>query len=584
MQKLVGTLGSYDEATRSVHVLASTPKPVDGEALVSWDLERFKKNPVILWAHDNTQLPLGLAHDIVETPEGLKMRVRFSSAEMNPMAEQVRRGVAEGVIRGLSVGFDPGPGKEEKGPDGKIVKRSANVLAEVSFVPVPKDENALVLENEEDRKQRISNAASELAKSRQTRTDAVQRFDRSTLGKFQRTSVGGARVPARLSRTGILIYRNPDGSQRRELRLPDEVFKADSLKTLEDVPVVDITHHTAMVTPDTWKGAALGHVKTWRQDGKFIEAELVIQDGPTLDDIESGSRTEISCGYECKLDWTPGVWNGEPYDCIQRDIKYNHVALCPPNRGRAGPEVGLRLDANGEGAESLLETEENTMTIKVRLDGREYEEGSRAHLDALDASYKQALAAEQTKTAETKKQLDEAQGRLDAATAAAKKREEDEKLEEEKRKRSESERAASFRTRLKERFKRFSKILRAFGEDEDEDEEDEEKMGKKYDALIDACLDDAAGKELMIATIKKSAPQFNADGKSDAYIEARFDQLLEQVPAKNTPDDVVRAAVIHTRTDAKDGRGKNFKVMEGVLRKRAAERNGETTPANGGAK
>lgn len=176
-----------------------------------------------------------------------------------------------------------------------------------------------------------------------SRTDASGRLD-----KAKRTSIGGAYIPARLSRVGVLMYHLPNGSVRRELRHPDEIFKADSLATLDSVPVIDIKDHRDLLSPDDYRRATVGHVKSFRVDGKFISGELVVQDGATLDAIDSGERVEISCGYRCRLDMTPGTFNGEAYDCVQRDIQYNHVALCPPNRGRAGPEVSLRLD-QGDG-------------------------------------------------------------------------------------------------------------------------------------------------------------------------------------------------------------------------------------------
>lgn len=174
----------------------------------------------------------------------------------------------------------------------------------------------------------------------------VTHFDAGgRLQKAKRTSIGGAYIPARISRTGVLTYRLPDGHSRRELRHPDEVFDAASLATLDAVPVIDIEHHNALLSPEDYRRATVGHVKSFSRDGTFVASELVVQDGDTLEAIDAGERTEVSCGYSCKLDMTAGVFEGEAYDCIQREIRYNHVALCPPNRGRAGPDVALRLDA-----------------------------------------------------------------------------------------------------------------------------------------------------------------------------------------------------------------------------------------------
>lgn len=52
--------------------------------------------------------------------------------------------------------------------------------------------------------------------------------------------------------------------------------------------------------------------------------------------IEDGKEA-LSLGYRSRYDWTPGTWNGEAYDVVQRHIRGNHLALC--DAGRMGPEV-----------------------------------------------------------------------------------------------------------------------------------------------------------------------------------------------------------------------------------------------------
>jgi hypothetical protein len=41
-----------------------------------------------------------------------------------------------------------------------------------------------------------------------------------------------------LTRVGIFEYRRPDGSIRRELRLPEEVFAQESLASYKGKPVI----------------------------------------------------------------------------------------------------------------------------------------------------------------------------------------------------------------------------------------------------------------------------------------------------------------------------------------------------------
>ena len=55
--------------------------------------------------------------------------------------------------------------------------------------------------------------------------------------------------------------------------------------------------------------------------------------------IDSGEKKELSLGYACTYELTSGIWNGQRYDAIQRNIRGNHVAAVP--EGRMGPEVSV---------------------------------------------------------------------------------------------------------------------------------------------------------------------------------------------------------------------------------------------------
>lgn len=418
-------------------------------------------------------------------------------------------------------------------------------------------------------------------------TDSFDRYDvGGRLDKAKRTSLGGAYVNANITRTGVLSYRMPDGSMRRELRHPDEVFKKDSLATLADVPVIDIRDHTAMVGPDGYKRAACGHLKSYRRDGNFVAAELVVQDQDTLDAIDRGDRTEISCGYVCTLDFSPGTYNGEAYDCIQRNISYNHVALCPPNRGRAGPDVGLRLDTNTDArwgiAQINEDRKETTMSVRVKLDGIDYEYGSEAHVNAeiakakteAEKSAKARLdsleadkASVQAKLDEVTKAKDALQAKLDATQATLDQERLDKKSDEEKalKKAKEDAEAKAKKARARRRMERF--FSRYFsGEDDDSKDDDDgdgdgdgdgkdgkqKKRSKKYDA-VDEKLDAMSDRDLMVHCIKKVDPRFDATDRSDDYLEARFDAAVERVRETRSVDGVVRAAQLGlTKLDASE--------------------------------
>jgi hypothetical protein len=181
------------------------------------------------------------------------------------------------------------------------------------------------------------------------------------------------RVPAYLTRTGVFKYSDPNGNTVAEYRPPEEVFHADSLASVADAPVT--VGHVGMVSPDNHAQLSAGHVRDIRQDGDKVAGTVVLQGRKAIRAVEKGVR-EVSCGYVCRTDETPGIApDGTPYDRVQRDIRINHLALV--NVGRAGPEVRLRLDA----ADDQIPLEEPKMSDGVKqkvekFDGVEYDADS----------------------------------------------------------------------------------------------------------------------------------------------------------------------------------------------------------------
>lgn len=244
----------------------------------------------------------------------------------------------------------------------------------------------------------------------------VQRRADGRLGAVKTTGAGGVKVPASLTRTGILVYKRHDGSVQRELRRAEEVFSPDSLASIEDLPVTKL-HPPGLVTAETFSKFAIGHVsKAGRQDGELVMGDLVVSEASAIAAIERGELQEISCGYECDFDATPGVFNGERYDGEQKSIRYNHVALGPKGWGRAGPQVSLRLDAAG----NEVETSPRSETVKpLRIDGVDYDPTSDAFQQAF-AKFMTSAGELQALLDSTKAQASTAEAKADAADARVK--------------------------------------------------------------------------------------------------------------------------------------------------------------------
>lgn len=165
-----------------------------------------------------------------------------------------------------------------------------------------------------------------------------------------------------LTRVGIFEYRRPDGSIRRELRLPEEVFAQESLASYKGKPVI-LTHEAGMIDSDNVQQEQIGTILSeGTQDGDNVRAQIIIHDARKLD---YGLR-ELSLGYSLDLEEVPGEWQGQPYDTIQRNIRVNHLALV--EKARAGDSARLNID----GEDTQEEKGGNTMS--KRKDGLTPEE------------------------------------------------------------------------------------------------------------------------------------------------------------------------------------------------------------------
>lgn len=155
---------------------------------------------------------------------------------------------------------------------------------------------------------------------------------------------GSLLADARIARTGVQLYLGsevgkPDMALVRVYRPGAEVFSADTMKSVAHRPVTN-DHPKDFVNKDNWKDVAVGQTgDEITGEGIFIRVPLMVSDGATIKDIEQGKR-EISAGYTCDLDFASGIsQNGEQYDAIQRNIRFNHVAIVA--RGRAGSQVRI---------------------------------------------------------------------------------------------------------------------------------------------------------------------------------------------------------------------------------------------------
>ncbi len=108
-----------------------------------WMLDNFRKNPVVLFGHDYSGLPVAKATDIRIEGDTLIAEAEFATAAQYPFAETVYQMVKGGFLNATSVGFRPLKWVKNEERQGYDIEQAE--LFEFSIVPVPANPDALVM-------------------------------------------------------------------------------------------------------------------------------------------------------------------------------------------------------------------------------------------------------------------------------------------------------------------------------------------------------------------------------------------------------------------------------------------------------
>ncbi|MEE9382854.1 MAG: DUF2213 domain-containing protein [Nannocystaceae bacterium] len=206
------------------------------------------------------------------------------------------------------------------------------------------------------------------------------------VSKRSKTAQGFLLVPAAFSRAGIHDYRakqigitdrDPDDIVK-VYRPEDEVFSDASMASFGRVPVTnEHPRGDGVVTLDNVDSLSVGMSdEDVVREGDLMRGKLLITNRKAIADIEGG-KTQLSNGYHTDIEIGAGTTPaGEHFDAIQRNILGNHIAIVA--RGRGGARVSIADKGDG--------------TVKLTLDGKEYEV-DQAVADALRKSQKDTEAA-----------------------------------------------------------------------------------------------------------------------------------------------------------------------------------------------
>lgn len=157
-----------------------------------------------------------------------------------------------------------------------------------------------------------------------------------------------------LSKAGVFPYLGrsigaPEpGRVYMVLRPPEELGDPETVASFRLLPFVD--EHVMlgpeaegfMPAEDKGVHGVIGEQTYWDPEDETLYGNLKVWSEKLAWDLDPKNpdrKREISCGYRCVYDFTPGVYKGVRYDAVQRVLRGNHLALV--QRGRMGPEVAV---------------------------------------------------------------------------------------------------------------------------------------------------------------------------------------------------------------------------------------------------
>lgn len=255
--------------------------------------------------------------------------------------------------------------------------------------------------------------------------EKILRFDQMPISA-SRDNNGFLVAPACYTRVGVFYYVDETGSVRAEFRPEEEVFADETLKSLSMLPIT-LEHPPEMINPLNAKQWTVGFSSELvKRENNLATGFIKVTDAKAINAIENADKQEMSCGYHADLEMTEGIWEGIKYDAIQRNIRYNHIAIV--ERGRAGAQCRIKTDASDVRMSTVVDNNNNRsqkMAV-IKIDGIDVELNDTSHqvvakeLARRDASAKdleEKIDEYKKKIKDMESELEKMQGTKDAVEA-----------------------------------------------------------------------------------------------------------------------------------------------------------------------
>lgn len=405
----------------------------------------------------------------------------------------------------------------------------------------------------------------------QQRSDEVTEslhFDRGVIYKHEDTPEGFLRLHMTIAKVGELKYFNKDGSERLEVVTPEVLFDAKSIDSFKMKPITSPHHPPVMLNADNagaYSKGMTGNLVTI--DGDFLGIVATVTDAETIRNVKSGRTKQVSCGY---LAGTKQRSDGK-FDQLYR--MGNHVTIC--EQGRAGADVRVNVDsAEGTPLETfvsepiynndeIMSNPTNTIsptleTITLKLDEFESitiptsyarqisdkfkrDADSMASAKARVAELEEELKAAKTSLAGMLKDKTDAISNLDALNTALKATGFDSIEALAKEKDSQTARADQLADELKQLKEAPVKLDTA---DLMIAVKARRELERKCDGLLpkDFNIDEASDRQLREAVVINKSSLTTLEGRNDAYVEARFDSIVEAHENRDTSAQLAASA------------------------------------------
>lgn len=338
--------------------------------------------------------------------------------------------------------------------------------------------------------------------------------------KMVLTDEGFLKGRAIATNVGVFPYTLADGTVQYELRPPEEVFDDMSIQSAKGLPLTN-NHPPVMVNADNSKEYSVGFTgDNIHLDQYHLSVPISITEKEAVEDAQEGKQA-LSMGYTADMDNTPGVWMGVRYDAVQRNIKYNHLAIVP--QGRAGDAAKMKLDSSDNigvmKADSIdadgnlimdsvdlvkvpkIDIEGASSMKKIVIDGFTYEVADENLAIAVQKKIDELeqVKADADQLATVKTELAEATAKADQL------KEDNETLKGEKETLEKADHSDEIQKAVKARL-------------------DLERSAESAGVEVKA---DASDEDLKKEIILSVYPKAKLDEKDPAYIQARFDGAIE---------------------------------------------------------